>query len=82
MPADQFRESGLRTLQMSGYNMIDEQHVKLSSGHSMPLLGWGCSGAKDGDATQAVKAAIRAGFRVRNTLAVTTFGSVHKQASR
>lgn len=39
------------------------QHVKLNSGHYIPLLGWGSSGAKGEEAVQAVKAAIRAGFR-------------------
>ena len=40
------------------------QHVKLSSGYTMPLLGWGSSGAKDSQALHAVRAAIKAGFRV------------------
>ena len=30
----------------------------------MPLLGWGCSGAKGAEATEAVQIAIKAGFRV------------------
>lgn len=42
------------------------QHVKLSSGYTMPLLGWGSSGAKDSEARHAVRAAIKAGFRVRH----------------
>lgn len=41
------------------------KHVRLSSGYTMPLLGWGSSGAKDNQAQQAVRAAIKAGFRVR-----------------
>ena len=49
------------------------QHVKLSSGYSMPLLGWGSSGTKGSEALHAVRAAIKAGFRVRQALANTVF---------
>lgn len=45
------------------------QHVKLISGYTMPLLGWGSSGAKDSEAHHAVRAAIKAGFRVRQVFA-------------
>ena len=45
--------------------IVSNQHVRLSSGYTMPLLGWGSSGAKDNQAQQAVRAAITAGFRVR-----------------
>lgn len=51
-------------VQMPG-RIDSNQHVKLSSGYTMPLLGWGSSGAKDEQAQQAVRAAIKAGFRVR-----------------
>ena len=42
----------------------DETHVKLNSGHDIPLLGWGSSGATGEIATAAVQTAVFAGFRV------------------
>ena len=57
------------------------QHVKLSSGYTMPLLGWGSSGAKDSQALHAVREAVKAGFRVRqaNTgfVSKSFFASAH-----
>ena len=44
--------------------LSDRRYVTLNSGYNMPLLGWGSSGADGEDAVQAVKAAIRIGFRV------------------
>lgn len=41
-----------------------QTHVGLNSGHHMPLLGWGTSGANGDECIKATKAAIEAGFRV------------------
>ena len=41
-----------------------QTYVGLNSGHHMPLMGWGTSGANGDECIQATKAAIEAGFRV------------------
>ncbi|DBA83612.1 TPA: hypothetical protein ACH3X1_006179 [Trebouxia sp. C0004] len=59
----QYRLSDVLSTQLQRCGMAESRHERLSSGYTMPLLGWGSSGAKDRDAVQAVKAAIKAGFR-------------------
>ena len=41
-----------------------QTHVGLNSGHHMPLVGWGTSGANGDECIKATKAAIEAGYRV------------------
>ncbi|DBA71946.1 hypothetical protein WJX79_005585 [Trebouxia sp. C0005] len=62
-PIGQYRLSDVLSTQLQRCGMADSRHVRLNSGYIMPLLGWGSSGARDTDAVQAVKAAIKAGFR-------------------
>ncbi len=64
----QYRLSDVLSTQLQRCGMAESRHVRLNSGCTMPLLGWGSSGAKDTDAVQAVKAAIKAGFRVRHAV--------------
>ena len=47
-----------------------QTYVGLNSGHPMPLMGWGTSGANGDECIQATKAAIEAGFRVCISVAV------------
>ena len=42
-----------------------QTYVGLNSGHHMPLIGWGTSGANGDECIKATKAAIQAGYRVR-----------------
>lgn len=42
-----------------------QTYVGLNSGHHMPLIGWGTSGANGDECVKATKAAIEAGYRVR-----------------
>ena len=67
--------ANILAVQLPGGRTDISQHVRLNSGYTMPLLGWGSSGAKDSEASQAVRAAIKAGFRVRQALAKTAFTS-------
>ena len=64
----QYRLSDVLSTQLQRCGMAKSRHVRVSSGYNMPLLGWGSSGAKDIAAVQAVKAAIKAGFRVRRAI--------------